>query len=53
MKIIAVLITISLILAISFLYAFYKAVKNGQFDDLESPAMRVLDKKQPKHLNQN
>ena len=48
MKIIALLISLSLILAIGFLFAFYKAVKGGQFDDLESPAMRVLDVKKPK-----
>lgn len=53
MKIIALLISLSLILAIGFLYAFYKAVKGGQFDDLESPAMRVLDVKKPKTKNQN
>ena len=53
MKIIALLICLSLVLAISFLFAFYKAVKGGQFDDLQSPAMRVLDKKQPKINNQN
>ena len=53
MKIIALLITLSLILAIGFLFAFYKAVKSGQFDDLESPAMRVLDVKKPKTNNQN
>lgn len=48
MKIIALLISLSLVLALGFLYAFYKAMQNGQFDDLESPAMRVLDKKKPK-----
>jgi cbb3-type cytochrome oxidase maturation protein len=52
MKIIALLISLSLLLAIGFLYAFYKAVKSGQFDDLESPAMRVLDPKTSKTKNQ-
>lgn len=52
MKIIALLICLSLVLAIGFLYAFYKAVKGGQFDDLESPAMRVLDRKTSKFKNQ-
>lgn len=53
MKILALLISLSLVLAISFLFAFYKAVKGGQFDDLESPAMRVLDTKKSKTNNQN
>ena len=53
MKIIALLISLSLVLAIGFLYAFYKAVKGGQFDDLASTAMRVLDVKKPKTNNQN
>ncbi len=48
MKILAMLISLSLILAIGFLYAFFRAMKSGQFDDLESPAMRVLDLKKPK-----
>lgn len=43
MKIIAVLIAISLVLALGFLYAFYKAVKTGQFDDLESPSLKILN----------
>ncbi len=53
MKIIAMLISLSLLLALGFLYAFYKSVKSGQFDDLESPAMRVLDAKKSKTNNQN
>ena len=51
MKIIALLISLSLILALGFLYAFYRAMNNGQFDDLESPALRMLDKKKPKTFN--
>jgi cbb3-type cytochrome oxidase maturation protein len=53
MKIIAVLISLSLVLALGFLYAFFRAMKSGQFDDLESPAMRVLDTKKSKTNNQN
>lgn len=45
MKIIAILIGISLILALIFLFAFYKALKGGQFEDLESPGFRILDNK--------
>ena len=53
MKIIALLISLSLVLAVGFLYAFYRAVKSGQFDDLESPAMRVLDVKKSKSKTTN
>jgi len=45
MKIIAALIALSLMLALIFLFIFYKALKAGQFDDLESPGFRILDKK--------
>jgi cbb3-type cytochrome oxidase maturation protein len=53
MKVIALLISVSLLLALGFLYAFYVALKKGQFDDLESPSMRLLDKKESNQLNQN
>ncbi|MBR9861312.1 cbb3-type cytochrome oxidase assembly protein CcoS [bacterium] len=46
MKIIAILIGISLIMALVFLFAFYQALKSGQFEDLESPGFRLLDKKE-------
>jgi cbb3-type cytochrome oxidase maturation protein len=42
MKIIFLLIIISLIVALGFLGAFLWAVKDGQYDDDVSPAMRVL-----------
>ena len=42
MKIIALLIAVSLLLAILFLILFFTAVKNGQFEDLESPGFRIL-----------
>lgn len=53
MKVIALLIILSIIIATGFLYAFYRAVKSGQFEDLESPGMRLLDKKESKSINQN
>jgi cbb3-type cytochrome oxidase maturation protein len=52
MKVIAVLIFISLTLALIFVGVFYWAMRKGQFDDLESPAFKILDKKEPKQLNQ-
>ncbi len=47
MKIIILLILLSVVVAITFLVAFYWAVKSGQYDDTESPAIRLLydDKK--------
>lgn len=32
----------SLIVALAFLYAFFWAVKTGQFDDPQTPAIRML-----------
>ncbi|KGO94955.1 cbb3-type cytochrome oxidase assembly protein CcoS [Flavobacterium subsaxonicum] len=42
MSVIYLLITISIIVALLFLYAFIKAVKQGQFDDDYTPSVRML-----------
>lgn len=42
MKIIVFLIVISLIVAGGFLFAFFWAVKSGQYDDDYTPSMRIL-----------
>lgn len=42
MSVIFLLIIISLIVALVFLYAFIRAVKHGQFDDSYTPSVRVL-----------
>jgi len=42
MKIIILLIIVSLIVALGFLSAFLWAVRDGQYDDDVSPAMRIL-----------
>ncbi len=47
------LIMLSLILALSFLLAFFWAVRNGQFDDDYTPSVRILLDDQPKQDNQN
>ena len=48
MNIIVMLILISVVVALTFLGAFYWAVKSGQFDDTDSPAVRMLiDQKKP------
>jgi len=43
MKIIYVLIPLSLMLLSLAIWAFFWAVKNDQFDDLDTPAMDILD----------
>ena len=42
MEIIFLLIGISLILASDFLYIFFRAMKNGHFDDNYTPSVRIL-----------
>lgn len=51
MKIIILLILISLIVALVFLWLFVWSVKSGQYEDTDSPAIRMLmdeKKKSPK-----
>ena len=43
MKIIYVLIPLSLMLLSLAIWAFFWAVRNDQFDDLDTPAMDILD----------
>lgn len=42
MSVIYILITISIIVAICFFFAFIKAVKSGQYDDDYTPSVRML-----------
>jgi cbb3-type cytochrome oxidase maturation protein len=42
MKIIFYLIVISIVVAGCFLYAFFWAVRSGQFDDDYTPSIRIL-----------
>lgn len=42
MSVIILLIILGVIVAGGFLAGFIWAVKNGQYDDTESPAMRML-----------
>jgi cbb3-type cytochrome oxidase maturation protein len=55
MSVIYLLITISIIVALLFLYAFIKAVKQGQFDDDYTPSVRMLfdDEIKNKETNTN
>ena len=43
MEIIYILIPLSLVLLAVALWGFFWAVKSGQFDDLDSPALDILD----------
>jgi cbb3-type cytochrome oxidase maturation protein len=47
MKIIIILICVSLSIAVGFLFLFLWSVRSGQFDDVHTPAVRMLfdDKK--------
>ncbi|MCO6176082.1 cbb3-type cytochrome oxidase assembly protein CcoS [Flavobacterium sp. NRK F10] len=42
MSVIYLLITVSIVVAITFLLAFIKAVKSGQYDDDYTPSVRML-----------
>ncbi len=42
MKILVLLILVSLVVAVLFLYLFVWSVKSGQYDDTDSPAVRML-----------
>ena len=42
MSVIYLLISISIIVAAAFLYAFLRAVKTGQYDDDYTPSVRML-----------
>lgn len=42
MEVLFFIIAISIIAAIGFLVAFLWAVKSGQYDDDQTPAMRIL-----------
>ncbi len=54
MEVIFLLIGFSLLVALTFLYLFFWAVKSGQYDDSETPAMRILfDSKNSKTNNTN
>lgn len=53
MEVIFVLIAISLVLAVSFLFLFFRAMKDGQFDDGVTPSIRILFENQPKKSNKD
>ncbi|MEE6249863.1 MAG: cbb3-type cytochrome oxidase assembly protein CcoS [Bdellovibrionota bacterium] len=52
MEIVSLLVVIAMLLALCFVVAFVWASKKGQFDDLDTPAYRVLIDDQPVQPNQ-
>ena len=42
MSVIYILITVSILVAVVFLFAFIKAVRSGQYDDDYTPSVRML-----------
>ena len=42
MSVIYLLISISIVVALVFLYAFVRAVRSGQYDDDYTPSVRML-----------
>ncbi|MBN8642025.1 MAG: cbb3-type cytochrome oxidase assembly protein CcoS [Flavobacteriales bacterium] len=54
MSVIYLLISISIIVAVAFLYAFIRAVRSGQYDDDYTPSVRMLfDDELLKETNKN
>lgn len=43
MNILAIMIPMALLLGIGFVAAFFWATSKGQFDDVETPAHRILN----------
>jgi cbb3-type cytochrome oxidase maturation protein len=53
MEVIFVLIAVSLVLAVTFLVLFFRAMKDGQFDDSYTPSVRILFDNQPNKINKD
>lgn len=53
MNILLILIPISVLLVVVAIWAFFWAVDNGQFDDLDSPALEMLRDDEPRVRKQD
>jgi len=49
MNILVIMIPVSLLLGAAFLAGFIWSVNRGQFDDVHTPAHRILDNKETGH----
>jgi cbb3-type cytochrome oxidase maturation protein len=50
MEVVYFLLPLSLVLSAFFIYSFVRSVKTGQYDDLESPAQKVLIDDEPLNI---
>lgn len=53
MEIIFLLIGISLVLAVGFLFLFFRAMRSGQYDDSYTPSLRILFDQKPTSKKNN
>jgi cbb3-type cytochrome oxidase maturation protein len=53
MEVIFILIAVSLVLAVTFLVLFFRAMKDGQFDDSYTPSVRILFDNHPNKINKD
>ncbi len=51
MKILVILIIVSLVIALVFLALFIWSVKSDQYEDTDSPAMRIFYDDKPRSAN--
>ncbi|MBL8887051.1 MAG: cbb3-type cytochrome oxidase assembly protein CcoS [Phycisphaerales bacterium] len=47
MSVVTIMLPLAFVLAAGAMLAFIRAVRGGQFDDLETPALRMLDDDEP------
>lgn len=52
MNVLFLMVPMALVLGIIFIAGFFWAVSNGQMDDLETPALRILND-EPTNKNRN
>lgn len=50
MEVVSLLVALAMLMALFFVLAFWWASKNGQWDDLETPAFRMLLDDNPKQV---
>ena len=53
MSVLVLLIFASLAIATTFLAAFVWAVRSGQYEDTQTPSMRMLTEEPPAHQSRN